>query len=287
MASLPQSEPLALPWHLHTESHSQDLFSSSLQELRNVGPHLYSAAQYYEVAYLHSNEKKAVIESLKDYSAKALVNALDHLGTVASQLNECLSLHTANISNMELRTTSITQRLRTCHERMGCEGLRQFQQMLSRRPHYHKHYNPADTFAEKQFLPLLQLSPGKLAEIFQANVGSDSNTLKSLSWYLAFESSSSGSGSVANATRSSAMEFEKKSFSAQGHFFRSLSSGQKPLCSQGSDSAVKDTSKSLRSLMMSDVVDHKEEISVRKNPFASLFGKNRRGKSKSFDLSKH
>eukprot|EP00250_Pteridium_aquilinum_P027139 c3428_g1_i1 orf=197-1066(+) len=289
MASLQPSESLALPWHLHSHSHSQEVFSLAVQELRDVRPHLYSAAQYYEVAHLHSNHKKAVIESMKDYCAKALVNAVDHVGTVASQLNDSLSLCTAEISNVEVRTACVTQRLSTCHERTRCEGLRQSQQMRSRRPIYHKHYDPG---AGKHSLSLLQLSPGKLAEIFQAEVGSDSNTLKSLSWYLAFESSSSATEkSVPKANRLTSLEYKNTSFPAQGQFLRSLSSGQTSTCTEAFDFVVKDsfskTSNSLLSLMKSDAVEHKEETLMRKNPFVSIFGKNRSRKSKSFDFYKH
>jgi hypothetical protein len=51
----------------------------------------------------------SVLENLKDYSVKALVNAVDHLGTVAYKLNDLLNQQTAEISSVELRAASLAQ----------------------------------------------------------------------------------------------------------------------------------------------------------------------------------
>lgn len=50
-----------------------------------------------------------VLDNLKDYSVKALVNAVDHLGTVAYKLNDLLSQQTTEISSTELRAASLAQ----------------------------------------------------------------------------------------------------------------------------------------------------------------------------------
>ena len=50
-----------------------------------------------------------VLDNLKDYSVKALVNAVDHLGTVAYKLNDLLSQQTIEISSTELRAASLAQ----------------------------------------------------------------------------------------------------------------------------------------------------------------------------------
>lgn len=50
-----------------------------------------------------------VLDNLKDYSVKALVNAVDHLGTVAYKLNDLLGQQTTEISATELRAASVAQ----------------------------------------------------------------------------------------------------------------------------------------------------------------------------------
>ncbi|KAK7313227.1 hypothetical protein VNO77_37786 [Canavalia gladiata] len=56
---------------------------NTLHELKNLWPRLYSVAEYYEGAYLHSEQKPMVPDNLKDYVVRVLMNAADHLGTVA------------------------------------------------------------------------------------------------------------------------------------------------------------------------------------------------------------
>jgi hypothetical protein len=53
--------------------------------------------------------RNRVLDNLKDYSVKALVNAVDHLGTVAYKLNDLLSQQTSEISTTELRAASLAQ----------------------------------------------------------------------------------------------------------------------------------------------------------------------------------
>ncbi|KAI5077961.1 hypothetical protein GOP47_0007785 [Adiantum capillus-veneris] len=289
MARASQSEPLPLPLPLpwsHPHSHNQDLFTTALQELRNLRLLLHSAAEYYEVAYLHSNQKNTIQPSLQDYCAKALVKSVDHLGTVASHLDESLSLLDVEISKLDLRTACVTARLSACHEKSDRKGLTRCQQMKPRKPIYLKHYNSGG----KHFPSLPQLSPGKLQEIFQVNAGSDSSTLKSLSWYLAFESSSSAaSKGLLGAKRSTSMEDKYDSFNKQEHFIRSLSSGQTPRCNQPFSPSVKKlmspSSKTLGSLFMMDV-EHKEGTAFCRIPFVSFLGRTKGLKSKSVDLSK-
>jgi hypothetical protein len=50
-----------------------------------------------------------VLENLKDYAVKALVNAVDHLGTVAYKLDEVLSQQISEISSVEIRVSGLTQ----------------------------------------------------------------------------------------------------------------------------------------------------------------------------------
>ncbi|KAJ0939105.1 putative ABI family protein [Helianthus annuus] len=40
-------------------------FVKALQELKNIRPQLYSAAEYCEKSYLHSEQKQVVLDNLK------------------------------------------------------------------------------------------------------------------------------------------------------------------------------------------------------------------------------
>ncbi|KAK9103781.1 hypothetical protein Sjap_021035 [Stephania japonica] len=84
-------------------------FVKALQELKNLRPQLYSAAEYCEKSYLHSEQKQMVLDNLKDYAVRALVNAVDHLGTVAFKLSDLFEQQTSDISDMELKVLSLNQ----------------------------------------------------------------------------------------------------------------------------------------------------------------------------------
>ncbi len=57
-----------------------------------------------------------VLDNLKEYSVKALVNAVDHLGTVAYKFNDLLSHQTSEISTTELRAASLAQVINDDHD---------------------------------------------------------------------------------------------------------------------------------------------------------------------------
>ena len=50
-----------------------------------------------------------VLDNLKDYTVKALVNVVDHLGTVASKLTNLFDQQSSDISTMELRASCVSQ----------------------------------------------------------------------------------------------------------------------------------------------------------------------------------
>jgi hypothetical protein len=56
---------------------------------------------------LHGNFR--VLDNLKDYAARALVNAVDHLGTVAYKLTDLIDQQTLDVSTMDLKITTINQ----------------------------------------------------------------------------------------------------------------------------------------------------------------------------------
>ncbi|KAE9463096.1 hypothetical protein C3L33_04995, partial [Rhododendron williamsianum] len=80
-------------------------FVKALQELKNLRPQLYSAAEYCEKSYLHSDQKQMVLDNLKDYAVRTLINAVDHLGTVAYKLTDLLDQQSIDVSTMELKVS--------------------------------------------------------------------------------------------------------------------------------------------------------------------------------------
>ncbi|KAL6614886.1 hypothetical protein ACP70R_037156 [Stipagrostis hirtigluma subsp. patula] len=90
-------------------------FVKALQELKNLRPQLYSASEYCEKSYLHSEQKQMnmgeVLDNLKDYAVRALVNAVDHLGTVAYKLTDLYEQQASEVSTLELKVACLNQAL--------------------------------------------------------------------------------------------------------------------------------------------------------------------------------
>lgn len=115
-------------------------FLKALQELKNLGPELYFAADYCERSYLHNQQQKSkVLDNSKNYAVKALVNAVDHLGNVASKLNDLLSNETVEIAATELRIDCLKQRVLACKEYTDGKALGQ-QCLVQTIPRFHRHY---------------------------------------------------------------------------------------------------------------------------------------------------
>ncbi|KAH7538245.1 protein ABIL2 [Ziziphus jujuba] len=115
------------------------LFTESLKDLKNLRSQLYSAAEYFELSYTNDDQKQIVVETLKDYAIKALVNTVDHLGSVSYKVNDILDEKVDEVSGTELRVSCIEQRLRTCQEYIDHEGITQ-QSLVINTPKYHKRY---------------------------------------------------------------------------------------------------------------------------------------------------
>ncbi|MED6108525.1 hypothetical protein PIB30_024861 [Stylosanthes scabra] len=115
------------------------LFDDSLKDLKNLRTQLYSAAEYFELSYNNDEQKQIVIETLKDYTIKALVNTVDHLGSVTFKVNDLLDDKVAQVSQANLRLSCIEQRIRTCQAFMDHEGGTQ-QSLVISAPKYHKRY---------------------------------------------------------------------------------------------------------------------------------------------------
>ncbi|KAG6748170.1 hypothetical protein POTOM_048071 [Populus tomentosa] len=176
-------------------------FIKALQELKNLRPQLYSAAEYCEKSYLHSEQKQTVLDNLKDYAVRALVNAVDHLGTVAYKLTDLLEQQALEVSTMEVKVSCLNQQYLTCQTYTDKEGLRQ-QQLLAFIPRHHKHYILQNSVNKKvHFSPQIQTDARQ--NHFQAksrlqpsasNYLSGSPASKTLSWHLASETKSTLKG---------------------------------------------------------------------------------------------
>eukprot|EP01018_Ginkgo_biloba_P001287 Gb_17259 [translate_table: standard] len=119
-------------------------FLDSVQELKNLRPQLYHAAEYFELSYFRNQQKRMVLHNSKDYAVKALVNAVDHVGSVASKLNDLLTQETDEISATELRIdclkqVGILQGLLMCREHTDHKGITE-QCLAKSIPRYHRHY---------------------------------------------------------------------------------------------------------------------------------------------------
>ncbi|CAM0953514.1 unnamed protein product [Alopecurus aequalis] len=129
-----------------------------------------------------------VLDNLKDYTVRAVVNAVDHLGTVAYKLTDMFEQQASEISNFELKVARLNQQIFTCQIYVDKEGLRQ-QQMMAADMKHHKHYIlPATGYKRTQAV---------------AHLGTDTNqdskprpypSAKTLSWHLA----ASDSGPLTN-----------------------------------------------------------------------------------------
>ncbi|KAG8363291.1 hypothetical protein BUALT_Bualt19G0006900 [Buddleja alternifolia] len=164
-------------------------------ELKNLRPQLYSAAEYCEKSYFHSEQKQMVLDNLKDYAVRALVNAIDHLGTVAYKLSDILEQQTVDISSMDLKVTCLNQQLLTSQTYVDKEGLRQ-QQLLAIIPKHHKHYILPNSVNKKvHFSPRIQMDPRQPSQARARLYPAGASAANTLSWHLASETKSTLKGS--------------------------------------------------------------------------------------------
>lgn len=173
-------------------------FYMSLQELKNLRPQLYSAAEYCESSYIFNDQKQVVLDNLKDYSIKAIVNAVDHLGTVAYKLNEVLSQETSEISSAEIRVAALAQRIRLCQEHIRLESLDK-QRLNQSNRRYHRHYVLPDAvpnFKDEKH----QENTSEKNEVSSHESESEEpqrvrNSSRTLSWHLAADPFTATKGS--------------------------------------------------------------------------------------------
>ncbi|KAF9617992.1 hypothetical protein IFM89_039307 [Coptis chinensis] len=83
-------------------------FGKSLLELKDLSSQLHCAANYCEMSFLKSTEKKMVLENTKEYICRALVTVVDHLGSVSANL-EGQFLANKQFSDTECRMSCLQQ----------------------------------------------------------------------------------------------------------------------------------------------------------------------------------
>ncbi|XP_074575888.1 putative protein ABIL3 isoform X2 [Curcuma longa] len=131
-------------------------FSDSLKGLRTMRSQLYSAAEYFELSYINNERKEVVMRALKEYAVEAIVNAVDHLGSVSYKVNNLLDEEVDEVFLAESEISCVEQKLRTCQMCIDQEGLSQ-QSLLIRTPKYHKHYIlQGESLADSDTQPILK-----------------------------------------------------------------------------------------------------------------------------------
>ncbi|KAF8671076.1 hypothetical protein HU200_050357 [Digitaria exilis] len=115
------------------------IFSDTIKDLKTLRSQLYSAAEYFELAYMQEDGKQAVMSNLKEYAVKALVNTVDHLGSISFKVTSLIDQRIGEVADANLRVSSIQQRTQVSQACMDREGLSQ-QSLVITAPKYHKRY---------------------------------------------------------------------------------------------------------------------------------------------------
>ncbi|XP_037450032.1 putative protein ABIL2 isoform X3 [Triticum dicoccoides] len=115
------------------------IFSETIKDLKALRPQLYSAAEYFELAYTQEGGKQAVMTNLKEYAVKALVNTVDHLGSISFKVSSLVDQRFDEVAEANLRVSCIQQRAQAIQACVNREGLTQ-QSLVIAAPKYHKRY---------------------------------------------------------------------------------------------------------------------------------------------------
>ncbi|CAL9062804.1 probable protein ABIL1 [Musa acuminata AAA Group] len=164
-------------------------FVQALQELKNLRPQLYSAAEYCEKSYLRSEQKQMVVDNLKEYGVRALVNVVDHLGTVAYKLTDHFEQQSSDMATVEQKISCLCQQILACQAFTGEECLRQHQ-LFAATPRHLKHYTLpkfVGTSVESSSKLQNHINPSHV----EAKPLPHTWAPKTLSWHLASGSNSS------------------------------------------------------------------------------------------------
>ncbi|KAE8662467.1 acidic endochitinase-like [Hibiscus syriacus] len=155
------------------------------------------AMNFDEVSIEHSKRfvKALVLDNLKDYAAKALVNTVDHLVTAAHKLTDLLEQQMLQVSTMELKAYCLNHQLLICQTYTDKEGLGE-QQVLAFIPRHHKHYTLPD-YVNKKLLSIQHVQTNPRQKYFLAKSllqPSDTPASKPLSWHLALDTNTTLKG---------------------------------------------------------------------------------------------
>ncbi|KAJ8460810.1 hypothetical protein OPV22_033736 [Ensete ventricosum] len=168
-------------------------FVQALQELKNLRPQLYSAAEYCEKSYLRSEQKQMVVDNLKEYGVRALVNVVDHLGTVAYKLTDLYEQQSSDIATVEQKISCLCQQILACQAFTGEECLRQHQ-LFTATTRHRKHYTLpkfVGTSVESSSKLKNHFIPSHVEAKPLPHTSEGTAAPKTLSWHLASGSNSS------------------------------------------------------------------------------------------------
>ncbi|TVU34071.1 hypothetical protein EJB05_15920, partial [Eragrostis curvula] len=121
------------------QMHESLVFSDTIKDLKTLRSQLYSAAEYFELAYMQEDSKQAVMSNLREYAVKALVNTVDHLGSISFKVSSLVDRSFDDISDANLRLCCIQERTQISQACMDGEGFSQ-QALVITAPKYHKRY---------------------------------------------------------------------------------------------------------------------------------------------------
>ncbi|KAF7137234.1 hypothetical protein RHSIM_Rhsim07G0080900 [Rhododendron simsii] len=123
-------------------------FADNLKELKNLSTQLYSAAEHFELSYSREHRKQLVVETAKEYVTNAIVNTVDHLGSVAYKVTNFLDEKVDEFSGTELQFSCMEQRLQVCQELSSRVGGSQHS-LQTKTPTCHKRYIIPDVRATR------------------------------------------------------------------------------------------------------------------------------------------
>ncbi|KAK4415485.1 putative protein ABIL5 [Sesamum alatum] len=90
-------------------------FHKSLKELRELSSQLYHAADYWETAFMSSQDKRHIVETTKDYISGAVATLVDHVGSISAVLEYSIS-KTNSVPQAEHKIDTLKQRIGTCQQ---------------------------------------------------------------------------------------------------------------------------------------------------------------------------
>ncbi|KAG8376033.1 hypothetical protein BUALT_Bualt09G0021600 [Buddleja alternifolia] len=94
-------------------------FHNSVQELKNLSSQLYHAADYCEKTFVNAPHKTlgfCIVETTKEYISRAVVTIVDHLGSISTNLERCISNTNSVPETTQHRIHTLNQRIMTCQQ---------------------------------------------------------------------------------------------------------------------------------------------------------------------------